>query len=225
MICSIHFKFKVNFKMTLEMTHLSLGYRKPRKKVPFHISNAIYLKLLMSLLRRSKKRKFKESFLPELDNSHIDNFFHNVIKHPDYHTCICRDEVPELPVTRLFCLINSQDSTYTGSNRHWTAIFLLDPKLAIIFDSYGCLPDDNIKNYVMKVAKKYHLRVVYQTARLQTFNSNACGYYCMFMILKLLGGETYKQALDHFVEQKRDSKVNEEYLYNYWKNELPLLTK
>ena len=104
--------------------------------------------------------------------------------------------------------------------------YLLDPSRAIIFDSYGVLPDDNIKDYVNKVAHLYNIpNVVYQTARLQTFNSNACGYYCMFMILKLLQGETYEQALNHFTEQKRDSKRNEEYLYNYWKPKLDLLIK
>lgn len=168
--------------------------------------------------------KTNEDRFPELYNTTIDDFFHTFIKNPHYVDALCKDQLKDLPVEKMFCLVNSQPLEYKGPDRHWTMIYLIDPNYAIIFDSYGVAPDQDILNYVKKVAKKFNLTIASQNSQLQTFGSNSCGWYCCFMILKLLKGETYRQALNHFTEKNIDTQTNEKYLYNYFKDKMKFLT-
>lgn len=164
----------------------------------------------------------EKSLLPELDNIQIDTFFENFVKHSKYHECITKDELNSMKPQRLFCIINSKNAGEPSDNAHWFMIYLIDENYAIIFDSYGALPPDTVLNYVKKVAKKYNLEIIRQNSQLQTLGSNSCGYWCIYIILKLLQGETLDQAISHFTEDitQIDANANEIKMYNYF---LPLL--
>lgn len=161
--------------------------------------------------------------LPELDNIQIDTFFKEYIRHPQYHECITKDELNSMKPKQIFCIINSKDSGESSANAHWFMIYLIDPNYAIIFDSYGALPPDCVINYVKKVANKYHLEIIRQNSQLQTLGSNSCGYWCIYIILKLLQGETLQQAITNFTENIKqiDKNTNEQKMYNYFKPLLP----
>jgi hypothetical protein len=72
-----------------------------------------------------------------------------------------------------FYIVNLDD--VTGSGTHWTAFFCHN-NLVVYFDSYGLsIPKDIVKFCKGKT-------MIYSTDQIQTFESQACGYYCIAFI-------------------------------------------
>lgn len=155
-----------------------------------------------------------EDLFPRLDNFHINRLFNKVIQDKHWKDCIAKDRLDDLAPSNLFTIVNSADYSATDAKAHWIAIYCVGPEFAIAFDSYGSFANENTIQYMRKVAKKYKLRIFYNTSQYQQFNTNACGFFCIFVLLCLLNGLTFKEALDHFTEKKL--KQNEVFLYNWF---------
>ena len=71
---------------------------------------------------------------------------------------------------------------------HWTA-FIKD-KNNLYFDSFGEVPPNQIHNLL----KKY----TYNNKDVQSFDSDACGYYCIAFLKWLQNGLSFKDFVDSF---------------------------
>ena len=162
--------------------------------------------------------------LPRLDNFHIDRFFEEKIGNKHYIKCLTKDELGKLSAKRMFSIINSQDSdTKSFEDAHWTMVYTLDDNYGIIFDSMGADPNEDTLKFMRKCAKKYDQEIIMNDSHYQKFNTNSCAWYCIFIILHLLEGYTYKQILGIFKEN--NLKQNEKYLYDYFKNDITYMTE
>jgi hypothetical protein len=72
--------------------------------------------------------------------------------------------------------VNLADSENSGT--HWTALFIKN-NIAVYFDSYGLAPPKDIKQFCK--SKK----LIYNTDTIQSFESTACGYYCILFLYHL----------------------------------------
>lgn len=170
-------------------------------------------------MNSNKRNRSHFHTLPALDNQQIDSFFQNWVQIPNYHPCICKDQLKHLKPQPITCIINSQNTNYKGNERHWTCVYS-DNNYIVIFNSYGFLIDDAILEYCKKVSKIYNLQIITEDTQLQREDSDSCGWFCIFIIMKLLKGETFAQAIKHFHPIKRDTdsnNYNEKYLKNYFK--------
>jgi hypothetical protein len=70
-------------------------------------------------------------------------------------------------------IVNLADSDNSGT--HWTALFIKND-IAVYFDSYGLAPPNQVKLFCK--SKK----LIYNTDTIQSFDSTACGYYCILFI-------------------------------------------
>jgi hypothetical protein len=154
--------------------------------------------------------------LPKLDNFHIDRFFQDIIGNKKYVKCVSKDALETMKPKRSFCIVNSRDYDDRSDEAHWICFYLLDDNYAIMFDSYGSYANEDMLNYVRKVSKKYNLQIVMNNSQYQEIGTNSCGFFCIFVLLNLLAGYTYKEVLDNFNEKKLEK--NEKLISSYFKN-------
>ena len=96
-----------------------------------------------------------------------------------------------------FYIINLDNFNSVKNGTHWTA-FYYDKKYNHIeyFDSYGLMPPKIIsENY----------NYIYNTSQFQSYNSMACGYYCLYYIYHRFHGLSFYEII------KRFSLVDKEY--------------
>jgi hypothetical protein len=90
-------------------------------------------------------------------------------------------------------VINTDPSNMPGM--HWVAVFSDKEDEIEIFDSFG-------KDFSFYGLKPLSRRVIKQTEQLQSSDSTVCGQYCLFFLLRRASGETYKQIIQLFTENK-----------------------
>ena len=92
------------------------------------------------------------------------------------------DRIPPTDKYSYSVIINTDNHTLPGS--HWTAL-LVRGKSVYFFDSFGrnfnnkSFPPDFI-NYVSKLCRNKIIK--FNDRVLQSFQSNTCGYYCVYFI-------------------------------------------
>jgi len=65
-----------------------------------------------------------------------------------------------------------------GSNgTHWVTLIVRD-NYSFYFDSFGCLPPEEIKIFVSEAKKP----IYYNTFEIQDLNSSLCGFYCIAIL-------------------------------------------
>lgn len=169
----------------------------------------------MSLKR---KRTTSSNKLPALDNFHINRLFQEALglTSPCYTPCLTKDRLDTLPAMKTSMIINSADENNIkelDGKAHWCLLYVND-LYVILFDSYGSLPNQNTINYARRVAKKYKLMIVYNNSQYQELGSDACGYYCLYVLLHLLNGENYDDILKNFNDKQ--VRKNEKYLQQWF---------
>ena len=69
--------------------------------------------------------------------------------------------------------------TVGGKGTHWVSYFNSPAeKYVEYFDSFGLPPPDEVKKYLFTSEKQ----IIYNTAELQSRDSELCGYYCIYYI-------------------------------------------
>ena len=120
-----------------------------------------------------------------------------------------KDQIPLVTFRPCSYVINLDDSSNDGS--HWIALFVNEENEAIYFDSFGrpplacCL---EIVNILMNLSGEYW---IYNDKRLQSIESDACGFYCTLFILLLGGGANLREFQKLFTQdyQLNDLLVKE----------------
>ena len=98
-----------------------------------------------------------------LTNHDIDEYF-------DKKVCYPRDSLGKVR-GQEFLVINNDESD--GPGKHWVAMVNRNDR--IYFDSFGVRPQKEVEDLVQK-------DLYYHTYRLQAFDSNKCGYFCIDFI-------------------------------------------
>ena len=103
-----------------------------------------------------------------------------------------------------FYIINLDDSIGNGS--HWVACFYDGNKIEY-FDSYGLKP-------VQIISENYDY--IYNSSQLQSYESKACGYYCLLFIYLRSHGYNFYEIIKQF--SLVDLNYNQNLIKNFFNN-------
>lgn len=103
-------------------------------------------------------------------------------------------------------VINMDDHDEPGS--HWVAVF--DNGSVEYFDSYGYPPLDS------RCLEFLGMRYSYNKIKLQKQYSNACGFYCIYLILKRARGHSADKIILNLKRTDSDFVVKN-FLYSHYK--------
>ena len=101
---------------------------------------------------------------------------------------------------------------YYKPGLHWLLLCFFE-EYTIFFDSFGLSPV--YYNFPILV-KQNSNTLVQSTLRLQSLDSSACGYYCIYFIYFLSRNIPFTEILKHF--SKSNKIWNDKYVYNFIKN-------
>ena len=87
-----------------------------------------------------------------------------------------KNELDKLRIEEGNYIINLDDSQNVGS--HWTALQINKNK-AIYFDSFGCVPPQNVTDFV----KQTNIKLGYNNFIIQDLESEKCGFCCIAYLL------------------------------------------
>jgi hypothetical protein len=107
-----------------------------------------------------------------------------------YGGCYSKDLLSRKRPNGKFYVINMQDHN-AGDGTHWVMIYDCNPKETIYFDSYGVSPPPVVLRFMRRGGK----RMYFSDAQYQTLESSQCGLYCIYVINRLLAGDTMKSII------------------------------
>jgi hypothetical protein len=110
--------------------------------------------------------------LKVIDNNDIDFHYKD---NKFYGGWFNKNELPT--IKKKFYIINLQNSN-EGPGTHWTLVYNVLPKYCLYFDPFGILPPPLVEKF-MKKSKKI---CIYNDCVLQANKSNACGFFCFYVI-------------------------------------------
>ena len=96
-----------------------------------------------------------------------------------------RDEIQNQSKNECF-ILNIDESKNTGT--HWTCLFTKNGESSY-FDPFGIQPPIEIENYCAEPR-------IYSTFEIQKPSEVICGHYCIYVLFKLIEGETFFNILD-----------------------------
>ena len=98
-----------------------------------------------------------------------------------------RNEISGIPKLKECGIINLDDKENKGT--HWVCYFIFNSSIAYYFDSFGLYPPIELQNYL----KEYN--IIGSNFQLQDFNTNYCGYYCLYILELLSLGFDYEKIV------------------------------
>lgn len=151
--------------------------------------------------------------LPTLDNHQIDSLFEEKAYGKDFLGCFSKNGLKKIKPFPKFAVINNANDNQPGT--HWVCFYACkNQPLIYFFDSYGAPPANDIQIYLEKVSKKFDKKIIYNTQQIQAFGSDACGWYCIFTLMYLHSGYSFKDVLNNFGPNPH---LNDKSLYSYFK--------
>ncbi len=95
---------------------------------------------------------------------------------------------------------------------HWNSWFVQGNKVSF-FDSFGRSPDDEtFPDHYRDISKTFK-HIYYTTNRLQSWESVACGYFCIHFIYMLSLGLDYTDFLDEYT---KNFEKNDDIVYKFY---------
>jgi hypothetical protein len=119
--------------------------------------------------------RIKRSSLGGLTDEQMDHMASDI---PDYGGCYAKDQITRLPIGKVY-VVNMQD--HTGGGTHWVLLDTRSPQHFFYFDSYGVPPPRPLVTF----AKKHHAQMSYNPEDIQTYTSEACGWFCLYMMFQM----------------------------------------
>ena len=121
-----------------------------------------------------------------------------------------KKQLDKLPIEDGNCFINLDDNV----SSHWCGL-LVSKNDAIYFDSFGCVPPQNVISFVKQ---KPNIKFGYTNFIIQNLESEKCGFYCIAFSLLLnrsKNKDIYK-ATNDFIQLFKDNTLeNDEILKKY----------
>ena len=118
-----------------------------------------------------------------------------------------KDQIkPDMIKRNYFYIINLDDMYSPTNGTHWVA-FYVDNKIEY-FDSYGLKPPKIISE---------NFDYIYNSSQLQSYQSKACGYYCLFFIYLRYYGYNFYEIIKQFsiVDLNYNQILIKEFFNNY----------
>ena len=80
--------------------------------------------------------------------------------------------------------------TYEAGGTHWVC-YSVKNNMNYYFDSFGGMPDTLLENYLRRTGD-----LIYNTSQFQAFDSQACGYFCIYVLQQLVKRDFVDIMLD-----------------------------
>jgi hypothetical protein len=128
--------------------------------------------------------------------------------------CVPSDRIPVPDTYPYAAVINTDPTKYGG--QHWVAVYVSSPHSVEYFDSYGNTPNKNIGSFLDNFS---HIKR--STFALQGFDTNSCGYYCIYFIMKRCAGRSFEWAIDRL----RRLRERDKYVVEYVLRIIPLCSR
>jgi hypothetical protein len=145
--------------------------------------------------------------LPALYDYQINDVF-NMCK--NYGGCISRLSLKQSDAKKHKFYILNMDANPNGFGTHWVILWNCNKKYVFYCDSFGAPPAENVVKFMKETGKE----CLYNDMMLQDMNSSSCGWFCVYILLKLLNHENPADIL------LRDFTINpnqnEQRLKNYF---------
>ena len=140
-----------------------------------------------------------------LSNFDFDDIYSGEQKYAGTFT---KDNLPYKNIKRnKFYIINLDNND--GDGTHWTCLIQKED-FAFYFDSFGALPPLQVLSFT----NKYKGNRFYNLMQLQHFDSNLCGYYCLYVIQKMVFEDIhFTDLLNNF---SIDTVKNDAYITQYF---------
>lgn len=122
-----------------------------------------------------------------------------------------KDELPlKLPVIPGGFIANTQGKDEKGE--HWIAIYVDASNTGYFFDSFGYRPAFYNQHFV-NFFERNNLVVQFNDKQLQSFNSNVCGFYCIFILSHLCRNIKFNDVIQLF--HCNDNLCNDEFVFEF----------
>ena len=120
-----------------------------------------------------------------------------------------RDKLPNNFLTSSCFIFNTHKSNQPGE--HWLAFFIDKKRNVEFFDPIGLHP--NLYGLDKYIKKKFQKKIIFSNKRIQGYQSNYCGIYCIYFLFRRCRGDSFKKiinSLGSFVENDNyiKSKLN-----------------
>jgi hypothetical protein len=118
----------------------------------------------------------------------------------------CKDELDDLKKKNGCFIVNmmdEKDALKPNSVGHWIA-FYKNPKYSVYFDSFGCVPPNDVIEYIYNDKLK---NVYYNHQQIQHITDDYCGYICVMFLYWITKTNKFQS-----VENKLQSFIN---IFNY----------
>lgn len=126
--------------------------------------------------------------------------------------CFAKDQLNgRLPGQRY--ILNMQN--HTGGGTHWVYLDTTNPKHFYYCDSFGVVPPTE----VVEFARKFRARLTYNKVDMQSYHSDACGWYCLYMMVQMQRGRKMNAIVNQdFVNLRtmRPRRNNDQVLKNFF---------
>ena len=146
-----------------------------------------------------------------MDSEAIENIIWSTRLGHNFLGCFCSNRIPSPSKFPAAIIINEDRCGKKGT--HWVALYIKKKDTVVYFDSYGKEPIPKIKEYLNKFT---HIAINYNP--FQSIFSQNCGYYCIYFVISMSQGMTFKTIL-----YTLSSKSNpDSFVYHFVKNNFPI---
>ena len=123
-----------------------------------------------------------------------------------YGGVLAVDQLPIFVTKPSIFIVNTDPIALPG--KHWVVLFI-DTQLCEHFDSSGYSPRHDFKIFLNAQGSKY----LYNNNRLQDFDTETCGLFCLFYCYFRCRNNNFKEILDMFYENLKLNEITVKYFY------------
>jgi hypothetical protein len=106
-------------------------------------------------------------------------------------------------------ILNTDTTNLPG--QHWIAVFVTRENWGEVFDSYGLLPPTWIQRWMNEYTRGWS----HNPFLVQPPNSNSCGQFCVYFLIRRSQANSMHAVLDSFTT---DFKYNERLVLSYYRS-------
>jgi len=119
-------------------------------------------------------------------------------KNQKFGGVLCKNELKNKSPNSKFWIVNMEDSD-KGGGSHWICVIDTVPGEIYYVDSFGLPPPLDIISFMKRAKGKTRY---WSDAQYQGLTSTSCGYYCIYVIDKILSGEPMRRILSKDLDEK-----------------------
>lgn len=130
----------------------------------------------------------------------------------DFGGCVAKDQLIYRNPGKFY-IINMQN--HTGGGTHWVLLDARNPRVFQYCDSFGVIPPTEVVNWT----RAHGARLRVNKVDMQSYHSDACGWYCLYMIAQMQRGRDMRKIVNQdFVNlrTKMPRRNNDQVLKNFF---------